>query len=139
MAKMRRVNRAEEEFQMAPMIDMVFLLLVFFMVVSNLAQADKSVELNLPESTEAKVPRDLSDRGTVSIQKTADGVQLYIGAVPATLEQISEEITQTLKSNPDLKLFVRADQSVAFGDIKKVLKTCAEAGAYEVIYATYQK
>lgn len=124
---------------MAPMIDMVFLLLVFFMVVSNLAQADKSVELELPESTESKVPEDLSGRGTISVQKTDDGVQLYIGDQMATLPEISSEISEAIKQNSELKIFVRADQTVPFGEIKKVLKTCAEAGAYEVIYATYQK
>ena len=124
---------------MAPMIDMVFLLLVFFMVVSNLAQADRSITLELPQSTESKVPDDLSGRGTISIQKTADGVQFYIGDRTAGLSEISSEIREAIKQNDELKIFVRADQTVPFAEIKKVLKTCAEAGAYEVIYATYQK
>ena len=44
---------------MTPMIDMVFLLLVFFMTVSTLAQADRQVELELPESASSDVPNDL--------------------------------------------------------------------------------
>lgn len=50
---------------MTPMIDMVFLLLVFFMTVSTLAQAERAKEVDLPESAESDVPgaSELSDRG----------------------------------------------------------------------------
>ncbi|MGE9293754.1 MAG: ExbD/TolR family protein [Puniceicoccales bacterium] len=132
---MRRSERAEEEFQMAPMIDMVFLLLVFFMCVSTLAQAEKNVQLELPESEESDVPDDLSDRGTVSVD--AKG-QPYLGAEAVSLEQMKDAITASLQENPRLRILVRADQAAQYGDIKKVLKACSEAGAYEVIYATYQ-
>jgi biopolymer transport protein ExbD len=65
--KRKTRNYPEEGFQMAPMIDMVFLLLVFFMCVSSMAQADKAIPLELPESEASKVPKDLSDRGTLSM------------------------------------------------------------------------
>lgn len=131
----RKRERAEEEFQMAPMIDMVFLLLVFFMTVSTLAQAEKQVELDLPESTTSEVPDDLSDRGTVSIK--ADG-SLFIGASTVSLEGLKQRLQQLLSTTPDLRIVVRADQETAYSSIQKVLKTCAEAGAFEVIYATVQ-
>ncbi len=133
--RMRKAERAEEEFQMAPMIDMVFLLLVFFMCVSTLAQAQKVAEVELPESEESDVPEDLSDRGTVSVD--AAGV-IYLGAAPISLEDMKAAITASMKENPRMRILVRADQSAEYGDIKKVLKACSEAGAYEVIYATYQ-
>lgn len=133
---MRKPERAEEEFQMAPMIDMVFLLLVFFMCVSTLAQAEKNVPLELPESEESDVAEDLSDRGTVSVDATG---QTYLGADAVSLEQVKAAITASLQENPRLRILVRADQGAKYGDIKKVLKACSEAGAYEVIYATYQK
>lgn len=43
-----------------------------------------------------------------------------------------------LSENPDLRIHLRADQDTPYGEIKKVLKACADVGAYEVIYATYQ-
>ena len=51
---MRKRSRQEEPFQMAPMIDMVFLLLVFFMTVSTMAK-DARPELDLPLSKTAEV------------------------------------------------------------------------------------
>lgn len=120
---------------MAPMIDMVFLLLVFFMCVSTLAQAEKSIPLELPESEESEVPDDLADRGIISVD--AEG-QPFIGTRAVTIEKIGDVIGAGLQENPRLRIQVRADQEASYGDIKKVLKACAEAGAYEVIYATYQ-
>lgn len=120
---------------MTPMIDMVFLLLVFFMTVSTLARADKQVKLDLPESSQSDVPEDLSNRGTVSLD--AEG-NIYLSARPLDLETMQAEMKTALEVNPDLRIHVRADQETPYGEIKKVLRACAEVGAYEVIYATYQ-
>lgn len=121
---------------MAPMIDMVFLLLVFFMCVSTLAQADRAAPVKLPESEESKVPDDLSDRGTVSIDK--EGVIYLVGEKAVDIEEMKRRIGLNLRQKPDLQILVRADRETAYGDIRKVLQSCAEAGAYKIIYATHQ-
>ncbi|MGJ8649132.1 MAG: ExbD/TolR family protein [Opitutaceae bacterium] len=135
MARRRSSKPPEEDFPMTPMIDMVFLLLVFFMTVSTLAQADRRVKLDLPESSQSDVPEDLSDRGTISLD--AEGA-IYLGAQVRSLDEMQSAIQESLELNPDLRIHVRADQATAYSDIKKVLRACAEVGAYEVIYATYQ-
>jgi len=121
---------------MTPMIDMVFLLLVFFMTVSTLAQADRRVKLDLPESEASDVPKELADRGTISID--ADG-KIFQAAREQTLDSMQALISESLQANPDLRVQVRADRNTAYQSIQKVLRACAEAGAYEVIYATYQE
>ncbi|WP_309387589.1 ExbD/TolR family protein [Cerasicoccus frondis] len=134
--KLHRSERPEEEFQMAPMIDMVFLLLVFFMCVSTLAQADKAKPVTLPESIESDVAEDLSDRGVVTVDASG---QAYLGERAVSKDEIKATLKSSLEQNPRLKVTVRADQATAYKDIKDVLKICSEAGAYEVIYATHQK
>jgi len=135
MARRRFIHPPEEDFPMTPMIDMVFLLLVFFMTVSTLAQADRLVKLDLPESASSEVPEDLADRGTISLD--AEG-QIYLGSQPQTLGQMQVLIKASLIDNPELRIHVRADRATSYRDIKEVLRSCAEVGAYEVIYATYQ-
>ncbi|MEN8862889.1 MAG: biopolymer transporter ExbD, partial [Lentimonas sp.] len=93
MARRRTSKQPEEGFPMTPMIDMVFLLLVFFMTVSTLAQADRRVKLDLPESSQSDVPEDLADRGTISLD--ADGV-IYLRAEPQSLETMQAAIKQSL-------------------------------------------
>ena len=135
MIKRKKRFQPEEEFQMAPMIDMVFLLLVFFMCVSTLAKADKAQEVELPESHASEVPEDVSARGVVSVKE--DGT-IFLGTQAVSLEALKDRIGGEIKKNPVLKITVRADRTTPFAEIKKVLKACAEVGAYEVIYATYE-
>jgi len=120
---------------MAPMIDMVFLLLVFFMCVSSLARLEKGVEIELPESHESEVPDQVSDRGIVSVE--GDG-SVYLGGEKVRLEVLKTRIGGVIETNPRLQIVVRADGTTPFREIRKVLKACAAAGAYEVIYATYE-
>ncbi|MGE9290117.1 MAG: ExbD/TolR family protein [Puniceicoccales bacterium] len=135
VVRMRKKQDEPEAFQMAPMIDMVFLLLVFFMTVSNLAQAEKRIKLDLPESAEADVPKELSDRTAVSIK--ANG-KIYWGAREISPEDLPGRLEPLVVATPDLRVQVRADQDTPFLEIKKVLQACAQAGAYNVIYSTYQ-
>ena len=135
MARRRSSRPPEQDFPMTPMIDMVFLLLVFFVTVSTLAQADRQVKLDLPESAASDVPADLADRGTISIDATG---QIFLGAQPQTLEALQAAIKGSLSENPELRIHVRADRATPYHKIKELLRSCAEVGAYEVIYATYQ-
>ena len=117
------------------MIDMVFLLLVFFMTVASVAKSQKVVELDLPESDESKIPEDASDRGILSVD--AEG-NFYIGDQIRSLEDVKAAISSSIRANPDLRVQVRADQNTEYEAVRKLLKTAAEAGAYEIIYATYE-
>ena len=120
---------------MAPMIDMVFLLLVFFMCVSTLAQADKRTPLKLPSSHESVVPGDLSSRGIISVDEQG---AIFISAREVSLEDMGDKIRDAIAVDPALKIHLRADRLTPYGRIKKILEACAEAGAYEIIYATHQ-
>jgi len=120
---------------MAPMIDMVFLLLVFFMCVSVLAQADKTIELALPESSESQVADSFSNRGKISLDVEGN---IFISAQILTLREMQNKIKEAIKMNPGLKIQIRADKETRYAKIKEVLKACAEMGAYEVIFSTYQ-
>ncbi|MFP4157671.1 MAG: ExbD/TolR family protein [Opitutales bacterium] len=135
MQKLRRRNQEPEEFQMAPMIDMVFLLLVFFMTVASVAKSQRQIELDLPESEESKVPEDASGRGILSVD--AEG-NYYIGDEPHTLNQVRDAISARLQAEPELQVQIRADRETEYAAVQKLLKTAAEAGAYEIIYATYE-
>lgn len=121
---------------MAPMIDMVFLLLVFFMTVSTVAQAQKTKKVDLPISETAPIADDQSGRGIITVDAAG---KYYVGETELSIEELQQRIKQQLEKTPKLKLQVRADLSTEFGAIKRALKACAEVGAYDIIYATHQK
>ncbi|MEM7790006.1 MAG: biopolymer transporter ExbD [Verrucomicrobiota bacterium] len=135
MARRRSSKPPEEDFPMTPMIDMVFLLLVFFMTVSTIAKVDQLIEMDLAESSESDVPEDTSNRVTISIGP--EGF-IHVASSRVSLEEMKNGLGEELEANPDLQIHLRADATTPYSKIKEILKSCAEVGAYQVIYATYQ-
>ncbi|MGC1480095.1 MAG: biopolymer transporter ExbD [Chthoniobacterales bacterium] len=135
---MKLVKKAEDEvgFQLAPMIDMTFLLLVFFMVTTKISKEQIKVEIKLPTASNGVIPSDLSNRDIISID--GDG-QYFIGQAPATKEELSAHLTQRFEVTPPLRLYVRADQKTPGKQVKELMKIASEAGAVNVIFGSYQK
>jgi biopolymer transport protein ExbD len=132
----RRRPEEQAKIQMTPMIDMTFLLLVFFMVTSKITKEQKKLEIKLPIAATAKMPDDLSGRDIINIG--ADG-QLYTGDTAVDLPQLRRYLRQRLIDYPPLKVLVRADAQTPAKQIKEVMRAAAEAGAIEVIFSAYNK
>jgi len=142
--KLRKTQSDEGEdlpMDISSMIDLVFLLLIFFIVSSHLiiVQIDERVEppvaknAQVPENAEGRVVVNVLEDGTVWAQ---DKVQLD------TLEDITEYVENGRLANDDLNvptfLHLRADKAVDTRDIKRVIKAAGEAGVKEVIFGSYQ-
>ncbi len=120
---------------MAPMIDMVFLLLVFFMTASAMSQAGSKLDLDLPDSPVSKVAQDFSGRLILSLDSTG---QTFIGTQAVSGDQLSELLTQFRENEPSAKLNIRAAKDTPFSAIKQTMKVAAAAGIDDYLYATYQ-
>jgi len=122
--------------QMTPMIDMTFLLLVFFMVTSKITTEQKKLEIKLPTAKTAKQPDNYSGRDIINI----DGAgQLYTGDKPVELGELKRYLKQRLIDVPPLNISVRADSKTPAKRIKEVMRAAAEAGAIEVVFSAYTK
>ena len=134
---MRIPKKQEDEvgFQLAPMIDMTFLLLVFFMVTTKISKEQVKVDIKLPTAANAVIPNDLSNRDIVSI----DGAGNYfVGQEPVDKKQLIAHLKERFKVTPPLRLYVRADRNTPGKKIKELMKIASEAGAVNVIFGTYQ-
>ena len=65
--KLKKLSQPTLKVDMTPMIDCVFLLLIFFMVVSTMSKVDMTPEIELPVAPKAAVPEDLRARGIINI------------------------------------------------------------------------
>lgn len=122
--------------QMTPMIDMTFLLLVFFMVTTKITTEQKKLEIKLPTAKTAKQPDDYSGRDIINIDSAG---QLYTGDKPVDLPELKRYLKQRLIDVPPLKISVRADGKTPAKRIKEVMRAAAEAGAIEVVFSAYTK
>ena len=139
---MKRVKKIREhaEIDMAPLIDMVFLLLIFFMCSATLSEIEYTPDVGLPVAPRAKIPDNLKDRGVINIiqdKRYPDGAYMIAKEI-VTEKQMLKIMKQRKKENPNLKLYLRANKEVPFKKVKTVLKTCAEAGINDIIFASFQ-
>ena len=134
---MKRIKKIREhaEIDMAPLIDMVFLLLIFFMCSATLSEIEYTPDVRLPVAPRAKIPENLKDRGVINILPGGD---YMITKEIVTEKQMLKIMKKRKKENPDLKLYLRANKEVPFKKVKTVLKTCAEAGINDIIFASFQ-
>lgn len=125
---------------MSPMIDLVFLLLIFFMVSSHLIiiRIDKAVRP--PTADKAEVAETSIGRIVVNIHE--DGTILDPNERElSTTDEITTYVSEQ-KDNHDLadiksRLHVRADKYTNTRAIKKVVQSAAEAGVTDVIFGSY--
>jgi biopolymer transport protein ExbD len=139
-------NPRDDEVNMAPMIDMVFLLLVFFMVSSHL-QSEEYFPLDIPKASTANVPDERTGRIVVSIihDDSGDGVVHVLGTAPMALEDITTVVTQRNEQflasrggHERLRLVIRAPADMDHGEVRKMMRMGAEAGISDIIFATHE-
>jgi biopolymer transport protein ExbD len=132
--RIRRRHHEEIGFQIAPMIDITFILLIFFMVTTKLSKEKKNVEVKLPTASAAVLPKDVSGRDIINL----DGAgQIYVGDKASSLKELRTYLRQRLIEYPPLRLYVRADSQTPARKIKEIMQACADAGAVEVIFGAY--
>ena len=134
---MKLAKKQEDEigFQLAPMIDMTFLLLIFFMVTTKISKEQVKVDIKLPTASNATIPNDLSNRDIISID--GDGVY-YIGQRKSDKKELTAYLKERFKVTPPLRIYVRADKNTPGKQIKELMRISSEAGAVNVIFGTYQ-
>ena len=133
--KIHRKQEDEIGFQLAPMIDMTFLLLIFFMVTTKISKEQVKVDIKLPVAANATIPSDLSNRDIISID--GEG-RYYIGQKPADKKELTTYLKERFKVTPPLRIYVRADKNTPGKQIKELMRIASEAGAINVIFGTYQ-
>lgn len=122
------------EVDMSPMIDMVFLLLIFFIVASTVI--DEKVPVEIPAAAYSKVPEDTTGRIVISVNK-AD--EMFIGPMGVDIEQLKERLEIELEADPNLRILIRSGAEVKYKINEKIMVACAEVGANDLIYSAFEE
>jgi len=128
------IEEEREEFQLAPLIDIVFLLLVFFVVTSALRQIERQMDLNVPTAEKGAVPRH--PRRPYYINVTKDGT-VFISNRVYTQDELKiwlKSLREAYAAAPP-PIVIRADRDTAFQHFVRVLDACAAADIRNVAYA----
>ena len=119
---------------LTPMIDVVFLLIVFFMVVAQ-QMSEQYVELaKMAVASNSQVKENPPSRTIISIDETPEGQKFYWGEAEIDISQISFVV----KKNPDWKVFLRVHPEVQHSVVQDVMKEIGNAGQSDIIFGTWQ-
>jgi len=111
---------------LTPMIDIVFLLMIFFLVASKLEEDDRAIDVILPQASAAK---PLTTRPREFIINIDRGGNTYAGARPVAAGELVGLLRQAVADNPGRqKVTVRADENVAHKHVVAVMDACVQAG-----------
>jgi len=125
-------TEGDDKFQLTSMIDVVFLLITFFMTVTSYASAEL-IQVAMPIAPVAKVPDDVGDRQFLSV---AENGTYFLGAFSSDLDKIKQALLAR-NSRPGFKgAYIRADAHTPHKYVNDLLKTCADAGVYNILFGT---
>lgn len=129
MVRRRRLRLGEGvEINMAPLIDMVFILLIFFLVTTSFVK-EAGVEVERPTAATAR-PK----RGNVMVAVTAEG-RIFIERREVDMRSIRPLMERYLAENPEVAVVVVADRRTPTGLLIQVLDQCRLAGVKDVSIA----
>jgi biopolymer transport protein ExbD len=130
-------GRRPAAFNMTPMIDVVFLLIIFFLVSSHLAKQEAQMELPLPVAGSGEDPRE-SEQRRLTMNVLRDGSILLAGRNVEVGELQRRLAEARATEGGDLEIRIRSDRQVEYREIAPVLLACARAGIWNVAFSVYR-
>lgn len=121
--------------QLAPMIDVVFLLLIFFIVLWNYARFETEIDISVPAASAGENPERTIGEIVVNVKKEGG---IIIEGVERTELETLEMFKSIVAAYPDQALILRGDKEASFDHIVKVLNLCKEANIWNISFATSQ-
>lgn len=142
-SKLREATAGDSDecaLDMSPMIDMVFLLLIFFVVNSSQAIVKQDSDVRPPVASFGKKQEEKNGRIVVNVFK--DGSYATERGLPLASDEDIFEMVKKAKEENDLKsykskLHLRGDKDAVFKFSRKVIAASAKAGVDQVMFATY--
>ena len=123
-------RRLRHGINLVPLINIVFLLLIFFMLSSTLVTND-TFEIELPESNQGERHESM----LIVIAISGDG-KIAVNNVPMLYKDLAETLQFEVRSGTDRNVIIRADASATTADVVAVLRHAKKAGIENIAIAT---
>ncbi|MBF0100531.1 MAG: protein TolR [Desulfobacterales bacterium] len=115
-------NGLMSEINVTPFVDVMLVLLVIFMVTAPLMV--HGVNVNLPQTTATPLP---TDKENLVLTINSEG-RIYINEVEIQMDFLQQKVQKIMENRSDQEIYLRADQSVPYGMVIKVMAQIKAAG-----------
>ena len=117
------------QMNLTPMIDVVFLLIVFFMAAAKFSDLERDIDLRLPKVAKADAASAAKKARQVAVY--ADG-RIALDREDVTLVQLTERLAASLKEQPATNVVILGDAASDFQHVADALAACKEAGVSQL-------
>ena len=131
-----KINKGQAlgSLSLTPLIDVVFLLLIFFLVATRFAQEDRELEVVLPSASVAQPLIAAPKEVFVNIDQNG---KFYIEGTFMTTDEVGEALERAAVNNPvNQSVVIRADKRVQFDFVVAVMNACNEVGITDYTVTT---
>lgn len=141
--KVRKADpEADPEFQIAPMIDILLVLLVFFMSITSTEVLQSNTDVDLPIAKEAKDPK--KGQGgqmivNILFNPINNATTFEVDERNPSMNEIASMLSAKVNINPEFRVLVRADKQVKYEAIRSLLEAVGRAGVGNVTFSVVDK
>lgn len=128
--RLRQKNHQVDALDLSPLIDMVFILLIFFMVTTTFVK-DMKVDLNRPAAASASA----SDAKTIRVYIDSAN-EVYVDNQPIKVWALQSKLRDMLRSSAEKSVLVVSDSNIPVNSLIDVVDECRMSGAKEVAVST---
>jgi biopolymer transport protein ExbD len=119
--------------QLAPLVDVLILLLIFFLLTWNAARNENELDVKVPKASAAK--EKSAPIGDVIVNVKADG-NVVVNRRTLSSTELTELLKGLVQLNTEQAVVIRGDEAGAYKNIINVLNICTQAGITNVAFAT---
>ncbi|MFW5996803.1 MAG: ExbD/TolR family protein [Lentisphaeria bacterium] len=129
----KRTDNQRTGFQMAPMVDIMFLLLIFFMVSALYADWETSIDIEVPSATSgARAERQAGE----IIINVEPGGQFVVNQTEMSASRLENLLQRVAAQYPNQPVIVRADAETPHKHVVTVLDICKQVDIWNIAFAT---
>jgi biopolymer transport protein ExbD len=128
----KKIQEETETIQMAPLIDIVFLTLVFFMTVSTYSSMESELDISLPTADAAM--QSERGQGEIYINLRKDG-KIVLNNREMELNELQDVLKRVAELFPGGSVIIRGDSQAALGQAVAILNCCSKADIPNVSFA----
>jgi biopolymer transport protein ExbD len=119
--------------QLAPLVDVLLLLLIFFLLTWNAARNENELDVKVPKASAAK--EKTAPIGDVVVNVKSDG-NVVVNRRTLSTDELTELLRGLVQLNAEQAVVIRGDEAGAYRNIVNVLNICTQAGVSNVAFAT---